>query len=494
MNTILVLVVEDDSVDRMACRRRLASNPGGRFRLAEADDGERGLALASSLRPDCILLDYRLPDLSGIEFLARLNADPDEAVRTTPVLMLTGADSAAIATEAMRHGARDYLVKDAEGRYLELLPSAIERIQRERRLVKEKRHVEARFRTLVEQTQAISYIVATGHPDRFQYISPQIGILGATPEEWLRNTGLYAASILEEDRTAVLAEVLRCRSGGLPLRLEYRLRARSGKVLWFRDQADVVHDETGQALFMQGTLIDITASKQSEQKLIETRDELRRLAAHQEKIREGERQRIAREIHDELGGLLTGIKAYISVIEARCLQAQRPADPLLGDTAALAQEAIDTVRRVITDLRPSVLDQLGIWAALDWYAAQVAQRSGLECHCEIPSSAMSLAIDPDRSIMLFRIVQEAMTNIQRHAAADKVRLQVRYADAKLTVSIEDDGCGIAGTPGPSANASWGIRGMQERSRSLGGELSVLPRAGGGTVVMLQMPLEAQHDT
>lgn len=492
MNTILVLLVEDDFVDRMACRRRLASNPGGRFRLEEADDGERGLALASSLRPDCILLDYRLPDLSGIEFLARLKADSDDAVRTTPVLMLTGADSAAVATEAMRHGARDYLVKDAEGRYLELLPSAIERLQRERRLVKEKRQVEARFRTLVEQTQAISYIVAAGHADRFHYISPQIGILGMTPEEWLRNPGLYAASIVSDDRKRVLAEVLRCRSGGLPLRLEYRLRARSGEVLWFRDQADVVHDESGQTLFIQGTLIDITASKLAEQKLIETRDELRRLAAHQEKIREGERQRIAREIHDELGGLLTGIKAYISVIDARCIQAGRPADPLLEETAALAQEAIDTVRRVITDLRPSVLDQLGIWAALDWYTAQVAQRSGLECHAEIAPSACSLAIDPDRSIMLFRIVQEAMTNIQRHAAANKVRLQVRHADGKLTVSIEDDGCGMAGTAGPSSNASWGIRGMQERSRSLGGELSVLPHAGGGTVVILQMPLEA-HD-
>lgn len=492
MNTILVLLVEDDVVDRMACRRRLSATPGGRFRLVEADDGERGLSLASRLCPDCILLDYRLPDLSGIEFLDRLKADPDDAVRSIPVLMLTGADSAAVATEAMRHGASDYLVKDAIGRYLELLPSALERIQRERRLMKEKRQAEARFRTLVEQTQAISYVVATGRPDRFHYISPQIGILGAVPEEWLNNPGLYAASMLPEDRNEVLAEVLRCRRDGLPLRLEYRLRARSGEVLWFRDQADVVHDDTGQALFMQGTLIDITANKLAEQKLIETRDELRSLAAHQERIREGERKRIAREIHDELGGLLTGIKAYLSVIDARCMQAGRPADPLLGDTAALAQEAIDTVRRVITDLRPSVLDQLGIWAALDWYASQVAQRSGLECHCEIMSSAASLAIDADRSTMLFRIAQEAMTNIQRHAAANKVRLQAWCEDGQLTLLIEDDGCGIAGAAALSSETSWGIRGMQERSRSLGGELSVLPRAGGGTVVMLQMLLE-MHD-
>ena len=492
MNTILVLLVEDDIVDRMACRRRLAANPAGRFRLGESDDGERGLELAGSMRPDCILLDYHLPDLTGIEFLARLKANPDEAVRTIPVLMLTGADSAVVAAEAMRRGASDYLVKDAEGRYLELVPGAIERMVRERSLLKEKRQAEAKFRSLVEQIQAISYIVASGRADRLHYISPQIGMLGYTPAEWLGNPDLYEASLLPEDRTRVLAEVLHCRREGLPLRLEYRLRTRSGDVLWFRDHADVVHDDAGQALFMQGTLIDITANKLAEQELIVARDELRRLAAHQERIREAERQRIACEIHDELGGLLTGIKAYISVIGERCVQAGREADPLLGDTAALAQEAIDTVRRVITDLRPSVLDQLGIWTALDWYGAQVAQRSGLECHCEVSSEAVALAIDPDRSIMLFRIVQEAMTNIQRHAAAAKIRLQVRYANGLLTVQVEDDGCGIAATTAPASSTSWGIRGMQERSRSLGGELSVLPRTGGGTIVMLQVPIEAHY--
>lgn len=492
MNTILVLIVEDDVVDRMACRRRLVNNPAGRFRLAEADEGERGLELARELRPDCILLDYRLPDLSGLEFLARLAADQDEAVRAIPVLMLTGADSAAVATQAMRRGARDYLVKDAEGRYLELIPAAVERMQREQLLLKEKRQAEARFQTLVEQIQAISYIVASGHPERFQYISPQLAMLGYTPAEWLREPGLYADSMLPEEREGLLAEVRRCRSAGLPLRLEYRLRTRAGEVLWFRDQADVVHDDMGRQLFMQGTLVDITANKLAEQQLTQARDELRRLAAYQERIREGERQRIAREIHDELGGLLTGIKAYVSVIGERSAQAGMAVDPLLADTAALAQEAIDTVRRVITDLRPSVLDQLGIWAALEWYSAQVAQRSGIACGCAIAPAAAALDLDPDRSIMLFRIVQEAMTNIQRHAGAHRILLQVRLGDGMLAVSIEDDGCGIAADEAPTGDASWGILGMQERSRSLGGTLQVAPRPGGGTAVTLQIPMDTRH--
>jgi len=492
MNTILVLIVEDDVVDRMACRRRLGDTSAGPFRLIEAEDGEHGLRLARECRPDCILLDYRLPDLTGLDFLARLGADPEAAVRAIPVLMLTGADSAAVAMEAMRRGARDYLVKDAEGRYLELVPAAIERLQREQRLLKEKRRAEARFRTLVEQTQAISYIVAPGGTDRLHYVSPQIGMLGYAPEEWLGDPGLYADRMLPEEKDAVLAEVRRCREGGLPLRLEYRLRTRAGDVLWFRDQADVVHEESGRPLFMQGTLIDITASKLTELELTQARDELRRLAAYQEKIREDERQRIAREVHDELGGLLTGIKAYVSVIGERAAQAGRDPDPLLAETAGLAQEAIDTVRRVIADLRPSVLDQLGIWTALEWYTAQVARRAGLACHCDIDPGAAALALDPDRSIMLFRIVQEALTNILRHARAREAWLRVGLVDGWLAVAIEDDGHGMPETAGPAPDACWGIVGMRERSRSLGGELTVARRAGGGTVVALRVPIEARH--
>ncbi|MCS0628239.1 PAS domain-containing protein [Telluria mixta] len=492
MNTILVLIVEDDVVDRMACRRRLDDASAGRFRLIEADEAERGLILARECRPDCILLDYRLPDLTGLDFLARLGADPDAAVRAIPVLMLTGADSAAVAMEAMRRGARDFLVKDAEGRYLELVPAAIERLQREQRLLKEKRQAEARFRTLVEQIQAITYVVAPGRADQLHYVSPQIGVLGYTPEEWLGDPGLYADRMLPDEKDKVFADVLRCREGGLPLRLEYRLRARTGEVLWFRDQADVVHDESGRPLFMQGTLIDITASKAAELKLTQARDELRHLAAYQEKIREDERRRIAREVHDELGGLLTGIMAYVSVIGERAALAGHAPDPLLEETAGLAQDAIDTVRRVIADLRPSVLDQLGIWTALEWYAAQVARRSSLACCCDIDPGAAALDIDPDRGIMLFRIVQEAMTNIQRHAQAREAWLRVRLADGQLEVAIEDDGCGMPGPAGPEPDDHWGILGMRERARSLGGELTVARRAGGGTVVALQVPVEARH--
>src|SRR3990172_9267203 len=153
---IRVLVVDDDIVDRKACRRALEQHPEYDFVLSEAATGREGLQLAHAEQPDCILLDYRLPDLDGLEFLAELRDDMGEI--PVPVLMLTGADNALIAVEAMKRGARDYLVKDIDRSYLELIPTVIERVLRERRMVVEKRQAEeklsqaeAKYRTLVEQ-------------------------------------------------------------------------------------------------------------------------------------------------------------------------------------------------------------------------------------------------------------------------------------------------------------------------------------------------------
>ncbi|QGZ37928.1 two-component system sensor histidine kinase UhpB [Pseudoduganella flava] len=485
---IRVLIVEDDLVDRLACRRMLAAS-GGRFELIEADSGGQGLEIAATEAPDCILLDYRLPDLTGLEFLGRL-AEQRPRGGQPPVLMLTGADSAAVAAESIRRGAREYLVKDVEGAYLQLLPGAVERLQREQRLINEQRRTEARFRTLVEQIHAISYVVAPGDPERLQYISPQVRVLGYTAEEWLADPGLHAQRMLPDEREGVLAAIRASRASGQPLRLEYRLVTKSGATLWFRDQADMVQGDDGEPLFMQGILVDITANKLAEQELERSHRELRRLAAHQETIKEQERQRIAREIHDELGGLLTGIKAYISVAAERARAGTVGTDGLLDEAAGLAQTAIETVRRVITDLRPSVLDQLGIWAALEWYVAQVAQRSNLDCRCTIDEDTAASTLDDERSIMLFRVAQEALTNVVRHAGASRVQLCVRRTGNVLEMTVDDDGKGIGATDGiDGTRDAWGILGMQERSRRFGGDVTVSSQPGRGTRLLLRVPLE-----
>lgn len=265
---IRILVIDDDIVDRKACQRALARNPDYEFILSEAETGREGLQLAHAEKPDCILLDYRLPDLDGLDFLAELRDATGEI--PIPVMMLTGSDNARVAVEAMKRGACDYLVKDVERQYLELLPAVIERLMRERRLQGEKKAAEAKYRTLVEQIPAITYVVALNE-NGCLYVSPQIRTLGFTPEEWLADPALHLRQIHPDDRLRVEEALSGCRTTGTPLCCEYRLRAHNGTVLWFRDQASVVRDEAGQALVLQGILIDITKSKEMEQELKEHR-------------------------------------------------------------------------------------------------------------------------------------------------------------------------------------------------------------------------------
>jgi two-component system, NarL family, sensor histidine kinase UhpB len=483
---IRILLVEDDTVDRMACRRAFSKDAAHDFMLFEAETGTEGLRLADAEKPDCILLDYHLPDLNGLEFLAALANDAGEIA--VPVMVLTGGDSAAVAAELMRRGARDYLGKDSERQYLNLLPAAIERMLRAQQMLEAKRQAEAKFRTLVEQIQAITYISTPEEFGSLQYISPQIAILGFSPQEWLADPGLHARQIHPDDRVHVQAAIASSLAGNHPLRVEYRLVTKNGEVMWFRQEAQAVLDESGRQLFQQGILVNVTQNKLAEDALRQSREALRSLAAHQETIKENERKRIAQEIHDELGSLLTGIKAYVSVSVERSVEAGMPPDPLLIDAARLADDAIGAVRRVITDLRPSVLDQLGVWEALEWYANQIEMRSELMCECAIDESALSAQMDSERSTMLFRIVQETLTNVVRHAEASHVSIRAERRDGEIIVEIRDDGKGIETARQPDRQ-SWGILGMHERARHFGGQLTVTGQAGIGTAVVLRLPVE-----
>ena len=223
--------------------------------------------------------------------------------------------------------------------------------------------------------------------------------------------------------------------------------------------------------------------------LEQAQKQLREVAAHQDRIKEEERTRIAREIHDELGGVMTGIKSYLSFAIDRAQRAGIAADPHLIDASALADSAIDTVRRVITDLRPSVLDQLGIWAALEWYAGQFTARTGLPCEVDIDEriNDESATMDNALSTALFRIVQETLTNVSRHSAATSVRLQVRRDAEDVLVQIRDNGRGITATDLLKSD-SWGIAGIFERARYFGGAVDIAAHPEGGTLVVVRMPL------
>lgn len=271
---------------------------------------------------------------------------------------------------------------------------------------------------------------------------------------------------------------------------EFRVITQTGKLLWVRSTGKSTLDANGRAIRMVGAITDITERKEAELALHDSRTELRKLADHQERNKEEERKRIAREIHDELGSVLTGIKAYVSVSIERAVSAGHTPDPLLVSATCMADAAMETVRRVIADLRPSVLDDLGIWAALEWYATQIQERSGLECTLMISKRAALVALDPERSITLFRVVQEALTNAVRHAAATQIKILILRHRAIIIVEIRDNGKGIE-TQQLLSGEALGILGMYERTRHFGGQLKVSGVPGTGTAVRLHLPLEEE---
>ncbi|WP_436502698.1 PAS domain-containing sensor histidine kinase [Janthinobacterium sp. LB2P49] len=269
-------------------------------------------------------------------------------------------------------------------------------------------------------------------------------------------------------------------------RIEKRYLHKDGHAIWAILSATTVCGATGLTRQYVGMVEDISVRKLALEKLEQSHEKLRQFIAHQERVKEGERIRIAREMHDELGSVLTGVKAHLSVA---LIHDQRNGGTLqarLEDACSLLDTATAAVRTVITELRPSVLDQLGVWAALEWHVEEVCARAGLICHTHIPPETVLLEIDPERSTALFRILQEALTNVVRHAGATRVDLRVSHAYSSIRMEVQDDGKGMDSESLVTAN-SWGLAGMRERARHFGGGIRFMAVAH-GTLLVLQLPI------
>ncbi|QPK62810.1 PAS domain S-box protein [Methylomonas sp. LL1] len=282
--SIRLLLVDDDQIDRLACKRALMRHADCDFVIFEAETGNQGLNLARSQQIDCILLDFHLPDLSGVEFLAELAEETGDL--PVPVVMLTGSDNAMIAVDALKLGARDYVVKGSDRESLQWLPAVVIRALHEQRVIQDKtqaveqlREAEAKYRTLVEQIPAITYIASLDNPGQLLYVSPQIQQLGFPAEEWLNDPEGLLKRVHADDRPSVIEAYAQTYEHHTPLSCEYRLLKHNGQARWFLDEANVVRDEARGALCLQGLLVDITTDKETEQELYYYRRRLEELVA-----------------------------------------------------------------------------------------------------------------------------------------------------------------------------------------------------------------------
>ena len=263
---------------------------------------------------------------------------------------------------------------------------------------------------------------------------------------------------------------------------------RKGTTLWTHliTRSPLV-DASGDVQGIASIGTDITARKLAERALAKSEQQLRLLSARIEKLREEERTRISREIHDELGQMLTGIKMDLHWMENQLDEIQnsrvnRIIDKVI-ETQALVDLTVTTVQRIATELRPSILDNMGLAEAIQFEAARFQERTGTICRLDLDDLA---ALSAETSTTLFRIFQEALTNIARHAQATAVRIVLRARSGSYILEVHDNGKGISEMAIADA-ASAGLVGMQERARMVGGNVVFTPRRGGGTVVTVKVP-------
>jgi len=352
---------------------------------------------------------------------------------------------------------------------------------------------EAKYRTLVEQIPMVTYTAPLDKALGTFYISPQIeSILGYSPKEWLADPGLWVKLLHPEDRDRVLAESQRdlLGSNGAVFRSEYRILTRKNDVLWLRDEATAVRNGLDEPEFLQGIMFDVTDQKRFEEQLKSSHERMRELAAHIEGVREEERTRIAREIHDELGQALTGIKIDLAWMNKKLQIHDRATqtDLLLKRITAM-KDTIDTtvqvVRKISAELRPGILDGFGLPAAIEWQASEFQDRTGIQCQLSAIPEDLDLEERPSSAI--FRIFQELLTNIVRHANASMVDISLRKRRGMLILEVQDNGRGISENEKFKAN-SFGLLGVRERVALLGGKSSIKGVQGQGTTVTIRIPL------
>ncbi len=268
------------------------------------------------------------------------------------------------------------------------------------------------------------------------------------------------------------------------LHLETDERTVDGRPITIEGDYICLYDSEDRFIGHFGIQRDITDRKQAENEVLRSRQELRDLTARLQMVREDERTCLAREVHDELGQALTGLKIDLAWLKPRV--ADRPVlSERVQSIIVRIDGAMDTVRRIATDLRPSVLDDLGLVAAVEWQAQEFERSTGITAHLEIQATYPEL--EDVCATTAFRILQETLTNVARHARASRVKIALRVSSEGLTLEVRDNGRGIS--EGEMASPrSLGLIGSRERAIACGGELVIRGVRKQGTTVVLRIPL------
>lgn len=347
---------------------------------------------------------------------------------------------------------------------------------------------ELHYQAIVSNVPGLIYQLQLDDKQQISFVYLSEGcerLLELTPQALQANPALFIAKLVPEDRSGFLDALFHSASELVALNWEGRIWSEEFQDIKWINLRSSPRRLSDTLLQWDGMMNNITQSKREKQQIEESHRLLTELSYEMEKVKEQERMRIAREIHDDLGGNLTAIKMGLASVINKLDQAQQPqVIEKMQQLEAIVDQTFEATHRIASDLRPDVLE-LGIVDALAWQARQFEKQIGIPCHFRANRQTRLTA---DQDIALFRICQEAMSNIAKHAQATLVNIELEFERHEVTMIISDNGIGIVPDSLLKPNA-FGLRGMSERVTALKGSFEIRPGHERGTMKIFKLPID-----
>ncbi len=463
MQDFSLLIVDDDA--------SLASNlqdilEGEGYGIAIANSGKAAVSCCSQNRFELALIDLKLPDRAGVDLVKELTGLNGE----TEYIIITGYASVDTAVEAVAE--KQIIAYETKPLDMERFLNLVKQVRERRRVQRALRMREGELRLMLEQTPCVLWTMDTG----FRYTAS----LGAGLEKLHQLPGEIVGKTLYEvvesddpDLPSILAH--QRAMAGTPANYEIN---RYGST--FFCYVDPLRDDRGDVTGVIGLALDITQRKRAE-------EDARALSRRLVELQENERRAIARELHDQTGQLLTALKIQLDRI------AHSPPEKIastMEEAQSLVQELMSQIRNLSLELRPSMLDDLGLLPALLWQLERYTSRTQIQV--DFKHSGLRQSLPADVSTAAYRIVQEALTNVARYSGVKEALVHAWADHNLLSVRIEDKGSGFD-VESRSVNLSGGLSGMRERARLLGGKLVVTSAPGAGTCIVAELPYSANEN-
>ncbi|NLO69892.1 MAG: PAS domain-containing protein [Porphyromonadaceae bacterium] len=321
--------------------------------------------------------------------------------------------------------------------------------------------------------------------DKMKCSDETFRIFGYQPGEVEPTLHLFYSMVHQDDYPLLMADIEDVKNKHIPLNIDLRIIYPNGEQKFIHEQAEMTFDSNGLPSKWIGTVHDITQRKNTEKELQKSLEQLHQLSNHIEQARENERLHIARELHDDLGQALTAVKIDLEIIK------QRASDSIvkerLEDVKVLVGDTIRTVQRITSQLRPEIIDDLGLEAAIEWYTKEFSQRYGIKIFLDIENG---IHISNNDALPLFRIMQESLTNIARHAKATHIEIMLHQHDDFIQFEVIDNGVGIKEDK-INSKKSFGIMSMKERTTFLGGSFKISRRDTNGSKIEISFPVKKE---